>query len=252
MAQGTESRRSGRITLARGALSTLAPQKWRPLCNVQSDGGQPVSRTVRVRVASSAANSDELAAFRLPAGLWWKRGASVPWVGGGTTQCNGALKFAFGSQGVSRTIVCDLASGDYQVPSCELLYVEAVRYTPGSDDAAIAALGLDIDTDVSAEISDGTAADFTPMVLTAPSSWAGTALEANTVAVPGGAYAFDLYADSPLGASNTFEVSPPGALRDFAGGVIQPSGPLPVVRNLVTVQSRGAAPVAASLVFFVR
>jgi hypothetical protein len=252
MAHGTESRRSNRLTLARGALSALSPDKWRGLCNVHGEAGAPVSRTVRVRVSSSPGASDELAAFRLPAGIWWQRGASVPWVGGGTTQCNGALKFEFGSQGVSRTIVCDLASGDYQVPSCELLYVEAVRYTPGSDAAAIAALGLDVECEVSAEISDGTAADFTPMILTAPSSWVGTALEANTIAVPGGAYAFDLYPDSPLGAANTFEVSPPGALRDFANGLIQPAGPLPIVRNLITVQSRGAGPVGASLVFFVR
>jgi hypothetical protein len=249
---GAETRRSGRAELARGALGALAPVKWQPLCNIFADNGKPVARTVRVSVARSENDSDALANTRLPAGVWWKRGASVAWVGGGTSQCNGALRFRFGSQGAARVLVCDLASGDYQVPSCEHLYVEATRYTPGSDAAAIAALGLDVETEVQAEISDGTSPDFSPMLVTAPSSWTGGADASAVVAVAPGAYAFDLYADSVLGADNVFEVSPPGARRDFANSVLQPNGPLPVVSNLVTVQARGAAPVSARLVFFVR
>lgn len=249
---GAETRRAGRATLARGALSTLAPTSWRPLCNIFADNGNPVARTVRVQVARAASNSEAVSNFRLPAGVWWTHGSTVPWIGSSVSQCNGALRFKYGSQGVSRVLLCDLASGDYQVPSCEHLYVEAVRYTPGSDAAAIAALGLDVDSEVQAEISDGTAPDFSPMLCTAPSSWGAGADASAVVAVAPGAYAFDLYPDAPTGAANTFEVSPPGARRDFAGGVIQPSGPLPVVSNSITVQARGAAAVSARLVYFVR
>lgn len=253
MASGTEARRSGTTTLARGNLSVLVPSAWKAIANVFADEGKAVARTVRVKVSRSAAESDAMANVRMPCGVWWKLGASVPWVGGGTSQCNGALRFRFGSQGVSRTLVCDLASGDYQVPSCEHLYVEAVRYTPGSDASAIAALGLDVDTEVQAEITDGTSPDFSPMLVTAPSSWGAAGADALAqVAVPPGAYAFELFADSPIGAGNTFEVSPPGATRDFTNGTYQPSGPLPLVSNLISVQARGAAPVAARLVYWVR
>lgn len=248
MATGAEPRRSGDVALARGDLLALKPPGWKSLCNVYSPDGQAVARTVRVHV------SDGLANLRLPAGVWWTSGSSVAWVGGGTAACNGALRFRYGSQGVARTLVCDLASGEYQVPSCEHLYVDACRYTPGSDASAIAALGLGVDLLTAAEISDGTSADYTPMMVTAPSSWPGGAGTDSSavVAVPPGAYAFDLFSDTVTGAANTFELSPPGARRDFAGGIMQPSGPLPVQSNTITVQARGAAPVAARLVFFVR
>lgn len=253
MAQGTEARRSGRALLPRGALLSLAPVTWKPICNVFNEGA-PVARTVRVSVARDASKSDDLGNIRFSAGVWWKLGASVPWVGGGTSQCNGVLRFEFGSQGASRTLLCDLAPGDYQIPSCEHLYVEAARYTPGSDASAIAALGLDLDTEVQAEISDGTSPDFSPMVVSAPSSWPGGAgVDSSAlVAVAPGAYALELYADAPTGADNAFELSPPGALRNFATGQLQPNGPLPVLSNVVTVQARGAAPVPARLVYFVR
>jgi len=253
MAAGSEERRAGRAALSRGALGLVAPANWRPICNVFADAGKPVARTVRVQVARAASESDLLPNVRFPAGVWWKLGASVAWIGEGTAQVNGALRFRFGSQGVSRTLICDLASGDYQVPSCEHLYIDAVRYTPGSNAAAIAALGFDVDTEVQAEISDGTSPDYTPMLVTAPSTWGAAGTDASAlVAVAPGAYAFDLYADAPTGVANTFEISPPGARRDFANGLIQPSGPLPVGSNAITVQARGAAPVAARLVFFVR
>jgi hypothetical protein len=248
MSSGTESRRAGRASLPRGSLTTLQPAGFKPICNVYADAGQAVARTVRVQV------SDGLTNLRLPAGVWWTYGTSVPWVGGGAVACNGALRFRYGSQGVQRTLLCDLASGEYQLPSCEHVYVDAVRYTPGTDAAAIAALGLDADLLVQAEISDSSAADYTPMILSAPSSWPGGAGvdSSAVVAVPPGAYSFDLYPDASTGGANTFELSPPGARRDFANGIIQPSGPLPVVGNTITVQARGAAPVLARLVYFVR
>lgn len=251
MSKGNEHRRSGRGELPRGDLSVLKPGGFKTLCNVFDDFA--AARTVRVLVTRTK-QSDDPANIRLPCGVWWTRNSSVPWVGGGTSQVCGALRFRFGSQGMSRTLLCDLASGEYQIPSCEHLYVEAVRYTPGSDAAALAALGWDVDVEVQAEISDGVAHDFTPMLVTAPSSWApGAGTDSSAlVAVPPGAYAFDLYPDAPTGTANTFEVSPPGAKRDFVGGVIQPSGPLPVLSNTITVQARGAAPVAARLVYFVR
>ncbi len=246
----SDERRGSSITLERGDLSTLAPKNWKSLVNVNDEYPQP--RTVRVRVSRSAGESDALSNIRLPAGVWWKLGASVAWVGSSVSQCNGALRFRFGSSSAARVLIADLASGDYQVPSCEHLYVDVVRYTPGSDASAIAALGLDVPTEVQAEISDGVAPDFSPLVCTAPSSWTGTTDASALLAVAPGAYAFDLYADSVLSADNVFEVSPPGARRDFANGVLQPNGPLPVLSNLITVQARGAAPVPARVVYFVR
>jgi hypothetical protein len=245
-----DGRRGSQTTLERGPLSVLEPQNWRPLVNVNSEA--PAPRTVRVRVSRSRSESDSLPNIRLPAGLWWRLGSSVRWVGSSASQCNGALRFRFGSSSVSRVLIADLVSGDFQVPSCEHLTLDVVRYTPGNDAAAIAALGLDVPTEVQAEISDGVAPDFSPLLCTAPSSWAGTADESALLAVAPGAYAFELYSDSPLGADNKFEVSPPGALRNFASGVSHPGGPLPVLDNLITVQARGAAPSSARLVYFVR
>lgn len=250
MAHGTESRRSGRVQLPRGPLNTRVPSAWKPICNVFSDDGKAVARTVRVHVSRGPSLSDDLANIRFSAGVWWTLGASVPWLGGAQQEC-GALRFRYGSQGVSRTLICDLASGDYQVPSCEHLYVDAVRYTPGTDGESMPS-DFAAESEVQAEITDGGAADYSPMVLTAPSS---LSLEADSVAscaVPRGAYAFDLFPDSPIATANTFEVGPPGALRDFLNGVQMPGGPLPVLSNVITVQARGASPVAARLVFFVR
>jgi hypothetical protein len=247
-----DTRRGGSATLERGALSVLEPSgtAWKSLVNVSDN--LPIPRTVRVRVSRSQSESELLPNVRLPAGVWWKLGASVAWVGSSSSQCNGALRFRFGSSTASRVLIADLASGDYQVPSCEHLYVDCVRYTPGSDAAAIAALGLDKATEVQAEISDGVAPDFSPLLCTAPSSWTGTTDAVHVVAVAPGAYAFDLYADSPIGTDNKFELSPPGALRNFADQICQPNGPLPVLANLITIQARGAAPSSARLVYFVR
>lgn len=245
-----DSRRGSQTTLERGDLSTLEPVTWKPLVNVQDN--MPMPRTVRVRVSRSRSESEALPNIRLPAGVWWRLGSSVRWVGSSVSQCNGALRFRFGSSSAARVLIADLASGDYQVPSCEHLYVDVARYTPGSDAAAIAALGLDVPTEVQGEISDGVAPDFSPLVCTAPSSWTGTTDASAVVAVAPGAYAFDLYSDAPTGTDNKFELSPPGALRNFADQICQPNGPLPVLSNLITVQARGAAPSSARLVFFVR
>lgn len=245
-----DKRRGSQTTLERGDLSTLEPKSWKPLVNVNDEVPQP--RTVRVRVSRSRSESDALPNIRLPAGLWWRLGSSVRWVGSSLSQCNGALRFQFGSSSAARVLIADLASGDYQVPSCEHLTVDVVRYTPGSDAAAIAALGLDVPTEVQAEISDGVAADFSPLLCTAPSSWTGTTDASALLAVAPGAYQFELFADSPIGTGNVYELSPPGALRNFSDGVYQPSGPLPVLGNFITVQARGAAPLAAKLVYWVR
>lgn len=245
-----DGRRGSQTTLERGNLSVLEPVNWKPLVNVKDES--PVSRTVRVRVSRSRGESDALPNIRLPAGLWWRLGASVRWVGSSVSQCNGALRFRFGSSSAARVIIADLVSGDFQVPSCEHLYVDCVRYTPGSDAAAIVALGLDVPTEVQAEISDGVATDFSPLICTAPSSWTGTTDASAVLAVAPGAYAFELFADSPIGSGNAFEISPPGALRNFSDGLYQPSGPLPVLSNTITVQARGAAPLSAQLVYWVR
>jgi hypothetical protein len=245
-----DTRRGSQLTLERGELGTLEPMNWKSLVNVNSE--LPAPRTVRVRVSRSRSESDSLPNIKLPAGVWWRLGSSVRWVGSSASQCNGAIRFRFGSSSAARVLIADLASGDYQVPSCEHLYVDVVRYTPGSNAAAIAALGLDVPTEVQAEISDGVAPDFSPLFCTAPSSWADVTDERAVIAVAPGAYAFDLYADLPTGIYNKFEISPPGALRNFADGVLQPPGPLPVLSNVISVQARGVAPVTASLVFFVR
>ena len=254
MTRGPEIRRSGRATLLRGELYAREPTGWKTVCSVFSDEGKAAARTVRVHV-SRGTEVDALSQTRLPCGVWWTRPYTVPWVGAALEQCNGALRFRFGSAGMSRTLLCDLASGDYQIPSCEHLYVDCVRYTPGYEESIISDLGLD-SVEVEAEISDGTSQDFSPMILTAPSSWvlAGGEEEfwGNGIAAPNGAYAFELYPDeSGTEDRNSFSIFMPGAVRDFVGGWT-PSGPLPLVNDIVWIDCKDNNPNNVSLVFFVR
>lgn len=243
--------RSGSQALALGTLGLTAPERFLTLCSVV-DEGSPRPRTVRIVVAKSG-QDEAIWQHHLPAGAWFYGDGTVPWVG--SSMC-GVLRFRFGSQGVLRTLFADMRGGEYQIPPCESVIVDVARYTPSTDAAALAAAGFPAGSqlDVIGEITDGTSEDFTPMQFTAPSSWgAGGADASARIFAPPGAYAFELYPDSPLAPNNTFEVSPPGARRDFANGLNQPaSSPLPVVSAAVTVQARGAAPQPCKLVFFVR
>lgn len=241
--------RSGTATLDVGTIGARAPVRWMPLCSAVSEQARP--RVVRVRV-ERASSDDPLWSYGLPAGVWWtpREGATQAWIGDDLSlgEC-GVLRFAFGTQGMQRRIMCDLRSGDYQLPPCEFLTVEAARYTPGPDVSPTSAA-----VEVAGEISDGATTDYTPMQYTAPSSWPAPALESEgdsaVIAAPPGAYALELYPDAP-GNPGVLELWPPGARRDFTQWV-PASSPLPLVSDVVTVRASGGAPQPCRLVFWVR
>lgn len=247
--------RAGSASLALGELGALAPLQFLPVCSVQ-DEGRPRPRTVRIRIAKQGEEESNIN-HHLPGGVYWRSDSSAAWVGSSVTAMCGLVRFVYGSQGMLRTLLCDLQGGEYQIPPCEYLTVTAARYTPSTDAAALAAIGFPAGSvlECAGEIADGCAEDFTPMMYTAPSSWpggAGTDALARVHAPPG-AYAFELYPDTALAAQNTFEVSPPGARRDFANGVwTPPTTPLPLLSSSVAVQARGSSPQRCKLVFFVR
>jgi hypothetical protein len=245
--------RTGTSALPLGELGAVKPALWQSVCN--NDDTTPRPRTVRIHVARTEW-TDQLIHERLPAGVWWEYGDSARWIGvGDDAQC-GALRFRYGSSGVQRMVICDLAAGEYVVPACEYLSVEATRYTPSANLARLQELGYTSEIEVSGEIVDGAVADYTPLVFTAVSSWPqGESAEpdyASVCACPPGAYSFELFADFPSAPNNTFEVSLPGALRSFENGVHQPVSPLPVVAPYVRVQCRGTEPQPCRIVFFVR
>jgi hypothetical protein len=249
-------RTSGTQSLPLGELSAVAPSSWLAICSLMDPSPRP--RTVRIHVGRAEWTEPHFHE-RLPAGVWWAHGDSFPWIGWGAEAQCGALRFRYGSQGVQRVLLADLASGEYQIPACEYLAVEATRYTPSDDLQRLTDRGYASELEVSGEIVDGTIADFTPLMLTAPSSWYASEdpqvnlNRSSLCACPPGAYAFELYPDSPWVENNAFEVYYPGAVRSFADSVqLPPASPLPVVAPFVGVQCRGTEPQPCRLVFFVR
>lgn len=248
-------RRAGTQSLPLGELGAVEPGKWLSVCSLVEDKA-PKARTVRIQVARTE-TVEALYHERLPAGVWWGHHDSAPWIGAGSDAQCGALRFRYGSVGVQRMLITDLASGEYQIPACEYLTVEAVRFTPSTDEARLIELGYAGDIEVAGEIVDGAIADFSPMQVTALSPWASSEFpdvdRASVVAVPPGAYAFELFPDFPVATDNAFEVSIPAAIRSFADGTQQPpTSPLPVVSPFVRVQCRGQYPQPCRIVFYVR
>lgn len=246
--------RTGTSALAVGELGAQKPALWLPVCS--NDDPTPRPRTVRIHVARTEETVQHIHE-RLPAGMWWENGDGSRWIGiGDDAQC-GALRFRYGSTGVQRTVLCDLAAGEYVIPACEYLAVEATRYTPSENLSRLQELGYAGELEVSGEIVDGAVADFTPMMFTAVSSFpVGESAEPNlerVCACPPGAYAFELFSDFPSAPNNAFEISLPGAVRSFADGVqMPPSSPLPVVAPYVRVRCIGTEPQPCRIVFFVR
>lgn len=248
---------AGTVSLPVGAAGQLTPRHWLPVCS-DLDRKSPRPRVVRVRVTREA-TGDELYSARLPAGVWWSAPApegidygideSHNWVGSLQTGQCGVLRFSFGSQQMQRELYTDLAGGEYVIPACEYIKVDVARYTPGADVDPNGAR-----MECAAEIADGSAIDCTPLMLTAPSTWRGYEGDPAhaIVAAPPGAYAYDIYPDDFANA-RSYVLSEPGALRDYAGGLITPpTTPLPLLRSSVHVRSSGGAPTGCKLVFFVR
>lgn len=217
---------------------------------------EAVARSVRVRVAK-ASYADSILQASLFAGVWWAPDDTyAKWVGANHPYC-GVIRFEYGYRGLQRTLYCDLRSGEYQIPPCEFLRVTASRYTPAVDQGGEFPYEVDRTSfQIEGEIADGVAADFTPMVHTAPSSWLNTdPLEYVRVAAPPGAYAFEVYPDHPGDAAgNVFTTRNPSSVRDYVDGVwLPPSSPLPLLESFVELNA-GDNPVlrGCKLVFFVR
>ena len=121
--------RAGTTELPVGALGALFPTRWYPVASI-GDPGTPKARTVRCRV-SQQAYVEPLYSSGLSAGVWWKPDDTfTTWAG---SLYHGVLRFRYGYQGMLRNLYCDLRSGEYQIPPCEYLTVEATRYTPAQD-----------------------------------------------------------------------------------------------------------------------
>jgi hypothetical protein len=247
---------SGTIELPVGDLGAVKPSRWYPVCSVGDLGSnKPISRTVRVRVGKTA-YSDVLYQASLYAGVWWQPESDFSaWYGNDHPYC-GVIRFEYGSQGFQRTIYCDLRSGEYQIPSCEFLRVTATRYTPAVDISGEFPYEVDrASWQIEGEIADGVAADFTPMIFTAPSTWGDADPDEYVkVAAPPGAYAFEV---SPVSSNestgNRFQTIEPASVRDFENSVwIPPSSPLPLLEAFVQIASDLPSVRQVRLVFFVR
>jgi hypothetical protein len=209
---------------------------------------------VRVRVSKTAA-LDVLQSSSLLAGGWWAPDDSYAlW----HQKYHGVIRFEYGYAGMLRTLFCDLRSGEYQIPPCEFVRLTATRYTPAVDIIGEFQELVDLTPyQIEGEISDGVAADFTPMLFTVPSFWTlqEDNWQQNKIAVPPGAYAFDLFPDYVEGsypAAGRFEVSYPGVVRDFSTGEWFPSGPVPLIGDSVIVTVKDGQPQNCQLVFYVR
>lgn len=239
-----------------GELGALKPSRWYPVASAGQLGDtKAVPRSVRVRV-SKVEYSDVLYQASLYAGAWWQpEDGFTAWIGNDHPYC-GVIRFEYGSQGLQRTIFCDLRSGEYQIPPCEFVRVSATRYTPATDVSGEFPYTVDrADWQIEGEIADGVAVDFSPMVFTAPSTWGGTAAgEYVKVAAPPGAYAFEVCpVSSNDSAGNRFQTSEPASVRDFEGGVwLPPSSPLVLQNAYVEIACDLPSTRQCRLVFFVR
>lgn len=239
--------RSGTARLPVGLPGLRAPATWMPVCSVQSDGVRP--RVVRVRV-SERQQDDPLFQWSLPAGVWWSKPSTTkPFIGdvGAFGRC-GVIRYTYGSHGVQRTIMHDLRSGEYQIPPCEYLNVEAARYTPGS---AVYPSGFP-DMECAAEITDGITPDFTPMLFTAPTPEDNYGSpETIGCCVPPGAYAVEVYSEK--GGASRVVLSSPIAIRDYSTGEFSPPySPLPLSTDVVFVRAGKSQAMPVNLVFFIR
>lgn len=247
--------KSGTTELPVGTLGAVVPTRWYPVASVGSEG-EARPRTVRCRV-SKQSYIDPLYSSGLPAGVWWAPDDSfTPWRG---ALYLGAIRFSYGYQGMLRRLYCDLRSGEYQIPPCEFLTVEATRYTPATDTEGEFAFTVDRSSmEIEGEIADGFAADFSPMMFTAPSQWLQDPMvdsgEQMKIAAPPGAYAFEVYPRSAItDPGSRVESVRPGAVRDFGGGVwLPPSSPLPMIDDSVTLRTIEGIARPVDLVFFVR
>jgi hypothetical protein len=256
------------IELDPGSLGALAPVRWVSLAqagrlmsaSMEGVRDQRVAkpRTVRVRVGRQADDAPDVA-YRLPAGVWWRPESDDDAIDSSFATFVGApalgvLRFTYGSAEIQRTLFCDLASGEYVLPPCDFVTVSAARYTPqvdAVDEFGNAHLVDRVPVEVVADIADGNAIDFTPMILTAPAPDVGWASNVAKVACPPGAYAFDVLPNDPSDAGRV-EVFAPGAVRDFDSGQwTPPTTPLPVVSPWISLRATGAGR-RCKIVFFVR
>lgn len=246
--------RSGTIEVPIGGEGTFSPRRWFPVCSVGNLGAKEgFARSVRVRVGKASYDTP-LYQAGLPAGVWWTPDSDFTrWIG---ANYFGVLRFTYGSLGMQRELFCDLRSGEYQIPPCQFLRVDATRYTPATTHGGEDPFTVDpTPYSVEGEIADGTSPDFTPMLFTAPSEWG--ALDADEfaqVAAPPGAYAFEVYggrSDADF-AGNRFATAQPASVRDFVTGVwLPPSSPLPLIHPYVQI-STGNTVRSCDLVFWVR
>lgn len=239
--------RNGSQALQLGGPHVTQP-RWSTLFNHMD--GKSLPRVVRVEVngGDEPGVVDDItraqSGSRIGAGVWWttdQGGVPAPWIGGG------ALRFRFGSR-LLRTIYVDLARGEYQLPPCESVAVDAAVWNP------MPSVGeRSLVTYVSAEVEDGSIADPSPMLVHAR-----RIVPAGQGVIycfaPPGAYAVDVAPD--MSVPVTLSSPPHRAFRHLAAHAWDPPyspiliGTEPYGR--IRLESAAAGEWLASLVFWIR
>lgn len=185
------------VTRLERRIGTTEPQ-FRQMFQHQAASIQPRTLRIDARVLLDGVDDEAQrnAVLRLGgAGVWWTEGegAQIPWFGGA------ALKIVCGSHpGIRRTIYADLRPGEYALPPCEHFEISAAYWTPDSDvsgDYGLDALGTSL-LEVSAEVAEGETGEVSPLLVSATRR-----IDTGSIcAVPPGAYAFEVYADTAFRA----------------------------------------------------
>ncbi len=169
---------------------------FRQLLQHQTSEIRPRTLRVDARVMLSGVSEEagRNAVLRIGgAGVWWNEteGGPTPWWGGA------ALKITYGSHpGIRRTIYADLRAGEYALPPCDHFEVSAAYWTQDTEDYGLDVLGTSL-LEVSAEVAEGDAGETSPLLLSATRHLSGGG---SICAVPPGAYAFEVYAETALRA----------------------------------------------------
>lgn len=238
-----------RLTQGQHSAAGTRPNAWESIVSLTGDKAR--ARVLRIQVS----NVDSLDVNGDPerSGIGFYGGDPSP-LSGGSTCCNdnndhGTLRIKYGGR-LSRTLYADLQSGDYFLPCCENVSVEASRWNTAATTG-----GYAVEVAVELLPADGAAGDYKPLTLT---GWGLHAFGADKLMrIPNGAYAFDLqtermqnayplyptYTDWDWDGANgpIFETTMGGlyVLRnfqtreEFPGGMIPLSGPA-----MATGQSR--------------
>jgi hypothetical protein len=172
---------SGNAALpAPGAAGSVLTPQWKAVVALSAPAAAP--RVLRIALSESGTNAPQS-----PRQLGFNGGWYAP-PGNAFAQLReaGLMRITYGGPGCQRVIEADLLAGDYCLPPCRNVKVEAGRYAPSAS-----ALGYAVgDVDVQAEISEGVASDYRPLTHTGVAALlAGTP---QTSFLPTGTWALDI------------------------------------------------------------